>query len=1374
KLWNLADGQPTVELKGHTEALTGLQFSPDSATLVTAAEDKTIRVWNVARGESIGRIDTPHPVSSIALVAEPPAAEEGKAKSAGAPVVQRLVSAGGDNLIRLWKLPEQLPRSLPDVPKDTGVLATSTDGKVIAMASADGTIRVINAESGELVKMWQAHKEAITDVVFKPIASVAAAAADVPPVIRTLATAGDDNTVRLWNYDTGEQLQLLWGSTVPVTALAFQPDGKHLAAGGADGKVTIWNLQAAESKQIVAETVPANVAVISPDGKLLATDGIDNDRAVIQVRDLATGNLLHSLMGHEAAVVSLAFSVDNTKIVSGSDDKTARVWNLADAETPEVARFTGHTMAVTAVTFNTDGSQVLSGSADNSVQLWAVADGMETMKFAGHTAAVVAVAMTSANLPISASADKTVRFWNAADGKQARVISGTEAISAMAISRNSTHIAVALAGGSIKTYQTSDGAVQQTFAAHRDTVNSLAFSRDGARLISSGADNLGIAWNVADGRLLEVVAVGAGSSAVAYGATGDTIFVASGDGPIEQRTLRFTRAVSGVEKKITALVYNANGQAIYLSSEDGTVRGFAPATGAQTFTANHGSAVHDLAISPDSQRLASAGEDKLVKVWNSSNGAAIAPTQLKGFTGPVHSVCFTIDGDRIVAGAALAEAVELFAFNTTDGALEESLVGHTGAIGSLIGTAVKDGPPQILSASADGSVRSWQLSSLRKYPGHSQPVTSLATFPSAPLQVVSGAGDNTVRHWNLVNGQQFRSLNAGGPVTAVAVRSDGQRIAAATNNNLSRLWNVANNQQVAEMKGDIRARTLVAKFTQRKTATETQVNQAKTELKAAEDDLPKKQVAAKSAADALAAADKDVEAKAATLTTAESTKAAAEKIAIEMAAAAQKAASAAEAANQRALAMAATVKLLAKKSAEAKAAAAAATADQTLAQAATTATAAAGAADATAKATESAKATTTKAAADAATAAKAAVTAALATNKPYNDALAALRISQQAQRRASATETISKQELDRTTTLVPLIKSDLEKIETALKKVTTDLEAATTAATEAEKPIRAVAFSPDNLTLATGGDFGVVHTWDADTGIAISSYVGHGGPVQSIAYTNDQGILSGSADKSSIVWELNPNWQLERTIGRIEDPSIFVYRVRAVAFSEDGRMLATGSGVPSRSGEVKIWKVEDGSVVAEMSEAHIDSVFDVEFSRNGEFIASAGADKLVRVFEVATGKQIHKFEGHTNYALGVSWRHDGKQIASCGADDKVMIWDIKTGDRLRTIQGFKKQVFAVKFIGQKNVTVACAGDRTLRMHNSDNGSVVRSFSGGGSDYLYSLDITPNGEILVAGSHDGILRIWNGTQNNSQPLKTIKPPQTEPPEAGRVSSVEGGR
>ena len=129
----------------------------------------------------------------------------------------------------------------------------------------------------------------------------------------------------------------------------------------------------------------------------IATGDLSNGRPAIIVRDIATRATTATLLGHSGPLTSLAFSSDNTRLVSGSEDKTARVWDLQDAKFPEVVRFAGHAGAVRAVAFNPGATQVLSGADDNSLKLWAVADGSEQVSFVGHTGPVVGVVITSAN-----------------------------------------------------------------------------------------------------------------------------------------------------------------------------------------------------------------------------------------------------------------------------------------------------------------------------------------------------------------------------------------------------------------------------------------------------------------------------------------------------------------------------------------------------------------------------------------------------------------------------------------------------------------------------------------------------------------------------------------------------------------------------------------------------------------------------------------------------------------------------------------------------------------------------------------------------------------------------------------------------------------
>jgi WD40 repeat protein len=164
----------------------------------------------------------------------------------------------------------------------------------------------------------------------------------------------------------------------------------------------------------------------------------------------------------------------------------------------------------------------------------------------------------------------------------------------------------------------------------------------------------------------------------------------------------------------------------------------------------------------------------------------------------------------------------------------------------------------------------------------------------------------------------------------------------------------------------------------------------------------------------------------------------------------------------------------------------------------------------------------------------------------------------------------------------------------------------------------------------------------------------------------------------------------------------------------------------------------------------------VAFSPDGKFVASAAADKYVKKFDAATGEQAAQFEGHTNHVLGVAWRAGGSILATCGAEGAIRLWDANTGDRIRDIEGFAKPVNAVRFVGQTQFLVTSSGDPLVRMVNTDNGGVQVNY-GGPAEYMYSIDATadPNNGVVVAGGHDGVLRIWLA---NGQVLQTLAPPE----------------
>lgn len=158
--------------------------------------------------------------------------------------------------------------------------------------------------------------------------------------------------------------------------------------------------------------------------------------------------------------------------------------------------------------------------------------------------------------------------------------------------------------------------------------------------------------------------------------------------------------------------------------------------------------------------------------------------------------------------------------------------------------------------------------------------------------------------------------------------------------------------------------------------------------------------------------------------------------------------------------------------------------------------------------------------------------------------------------------------------------------------------------------------------------------------------------MRTLTYGADRLLVTGGDDQAARLWDLNPAWTLAGVLGpKKESPddlanSIFVSRVLSLDFSHDGRLLATGGGDPSRSGELLIWDLATQSVVKNLESAHSDTVFGLEFSRDDKLLLSGAADKFVKIHDVATGKLVRSFEGHTNHVLDVTWRGDMKQVAS--------------------------------------------------------------------------------------------------------------------------------
>jgi serine/threonine protein kinase len=274
-------------------------------------------------------------------------------------------------------------------------VAASPNTPVCASASLDDTIKVWNINTGELLLNMTGHNRGVNTIAIR---------ADG----RTLVSGSDDYTVRVWSFLNGALLGALTGHSRDVNAVAISPDGKLLVSGGEDRTIRLWSMNTGALLKTLAEVAGMIKAIaISPDGTLLASGGLDNK---IKLWSLRTGEYLQTLIGHLNPVHTIIFTPDGRTLITGSKDKTIRLWNVQTGEL--IRTLTDHIRDVNALAITPNSRVLISGSSDSTIKLWDLAAGKVLATWSDHTDTVNSIAISpDIKFLISGSSDKTVKIW---------------------------------------------------------------------------------------------------------------------------------------------------------------------------------------------------------------------------------------------------------------------------------------------------------------------------------------------------------------------------------------------------------------------------------------------------------------------------------------------------------------------------------------------------------------------------------------------------------------------------------------------------------------------------------------------------------------------------------------------------------------------------------------------------------------------------------------------------------------------------------------------------------------------------------------------------------------------------------------------------
>ena len=287
-----------------------------------------------------------------------------------------------------------------------------------------------------------------------------------------------------------------------------------------------------------------------------------------------------------------------------------------------------------------------------------------------------------------------------------------------------------------------------------------------------------------------------------------------------------------------------------------------------------------------------------------------------------------------------------------------------------------------------------------------------------------------------------------------------------------------------------------------------------------------------------------------------------------------------------------------------------------------------------------------------------------------------------------------------------------------------------------------VSFSPDGQRVGMLGSDGRVREWSLATGLSTVSGVVSEVPIPRgrLDYRADGRLFAVGSSGAVFEPASRGGWVLARTLGG-DKGEVFADRVNVVRFSPDNQTLAVGGGEPSRAGDISIWEVSSGRLLHNWKERHSDAVLCLDFSPDGRWLASGASDKLAKVTEVASGKQVHLLEGHTHHVLGVAFRGDARVLATAGGDGVVLVWEMSHGERKKKIEGWTKEVTSIQYIGNTQELLTAAGDNQIRIV-TDEGTQVRAIAKL-PDFMQSAVSTPSAVQVVGGGEDSVLRVWDG-------------------------------
>jgi WD40 repeat protein/tRNA A-37 threonylcarbamoyl transferase component Bud32 len=563
-------------LKGHTREVTSVSLSPDDKRIVSSGMDGTIRMWEADTGRELFTI----------------------------------------------KVHDESPYSHHESYAVMSV-AFSPTGESFASGSGDNTVRIWRATDGDELFILKGHVGCVRSIAFSPNGEQIASGSglSLEPYRK------GDNSVKVWNAASGQEIHTMNGHTDEVTCVAFSRDGTQIVSSSLDRTIRVWD--AKSGREIAKHTEQFGTiesVAFTPNGQGIL---VGNQNRSLRVIDAANGQDIRSMPGLARII---AFSRDGRKTVGAISGGALRVWNSSSSGI--FLDLKGHSGKITGLAFDSDCTKIVSSSWDRTVKIWDATKPQGPRTLSGHSNTVTGVIVSvDGKRIVSSSYDKTIKIWDATSGEVLHTLpEQPDHVWGLAISADGKRIASAGSDKLVRVWETASGKLAITLTGHEDEVNSVAFSRDGKHIVSASFDNTIKVWDAVTGELTRTTR--AAGPVMAVSPDGKQIVgglcdrrVGPFDGwtvkPLKVWDLASGRELLSIEgaKGASQLAYSSDGKWIVSNDLNNEAKVWDAASGNELLTLRgHTGRVESATFTPDRKRIATCGNDGTVKFWDAISG----------------------------------------------------------------------------------------------------------------------------------------------------------------------------------------------------------------------------------------------------------------------------------------------------------------------------------------------------------------------------------------------------------------------------------------------------------------------------------------------------------------------------------------------------------------------------------------------------------------------------------------------------------------------------------------------------------------------------------------------------------------------------------